>query len=125
MFLISDLALKPISHSRPQHLIPFSEATSALNWKAARPESLPDLQRHWHPQSEAYAGVDALFTALDRGWRIAGKIRRDERFLSEARSVIIFHFELKRADEWIQMPVLSNPCLLRLLEKQAVIVLGN
>lgn len=123
MFLVSNLSPSPASCSKK--IIPFPTTEATLDWNFVRPETLADVHRHWCPESESYAGVDALFTAFDRGWRISGKIRREDYFLNKGRQIVIFHFELIRDGEKVRMPVLSNPRLLSLLEKRAVIVLGN
>ncbi|MDL1900149.1 hypothetical protein FBR02_05200 [Anaerolineae bacterium CFX9] len=77
----------------------------------------PDMTRHWNPNSEQYAGGDALITALQRGWEIAGQVWAEEYWHGGARLVMIFHFTLERGDETMQMRVLSNPYVRRSMLK--------
>lgn len=73
-----------------------------------------DVYRHWHPQSEQYAGADALLTALYRGWLVAETVLSD-RLLKEARSVggkrksAVYRFALQRGVEAVVMPVVTSP----------------
>lgn len=89
-----------------------------FDWKMLRLDRLPNLERHWHPQSESYAPVDALLSALDKGWIICGEIYYEECFLSKRRRVFIFHFALWRDGECVYMPILSNPFLQRFVMEQ-------
>jgi len=101
--------------ARPQH--------PSFDWSLHRPSTLGEMQRHWCPRSQHYAGVDALFTAFDRGWDIIGTIYRDEYCLSKTRYTVIYHFQLQRSDAMMWMPVLSNPCLARYIDCRDVMVI--
>ena len=79
-----------------------------LSWKPL------DVPRHWHPQSQAYAGGDCLLHALDRGWRV-GEIVHSSQCSFGNRRTLIHYFELQCGDETMVMPVISNPYLERLL----------
>jgi hypothetical protein len=72
------------------------------------------MPRHWHPQSQAYAGSDCLLHALDCGWRV-GQVAHCSQCNSGNRRVLVYYFKLQRGDEALVMPVISNPYIERLL----------
>ncbi len=74
-----------------------------------------DIYRHWHADSERYTGGDALNTALDEGWIINDVVGFQEVHHMGARGTVIFHFELKRNNEAVTMPVVGNPYVDRLV----------
>jgi hypothetical protein len=74
----------------------------------------PDTPRHWHPQSQAYAGGDCLLSTLDCGWRVSQVVHGDQCHYGNRR-VLVYYFELQRGDEVQIMPVISNPFIERLL----------
>ncbi|HEX2906873.1 MAG TPA: hypothetical protein VHO69_08440 [Phototrophicaceae bacterium] len=85
-------------------------------WFFAIEEDIIDIYRHWHPQSQEYAGGDALATALFMGWKAKEIILMDRRWHGGgARRVNIYHFELTRGDETLAMPVLGNPYVERVI----------
>ena len=79
-----------------------------------------DVEQHWSPKSEKYAGGDGLVTALDRGWEISGDVRREEKQYAGLRTVTIYHVPLVRGDETMTMPVLHNPYVNRLLRLSSI-----
>ncbi len=76
-----------------------------------------DVSRHWCPRSQSYAGVDALLSYLESGWKIQGDISTDHHQFGEARRVTVYYFILTKMDKRITMPVLHNPVLDRLLTR--------
>jgi len=66
------------------------------------------LNRHWHAQSEKYTGADSLLTALQNGWVMKMQIRQEE-FQRHSRLVQLFHIELERAGEVVEMVIIANP----------------
>jgi hypothetical protein len=84
------------------------------------------LIRHWHAESEKYAGGDALFTALDNGWAIEESVMYEEHWSNGAQCVVVFYFQLKRGGEAMTMPVITNPFVRRMLfEMEAKLVLSK
>jgi len=73
------------------------------------------LVRHWHADSEQYAGGDALFTALDNGWEIDETVPYEEHWFAGAQCVVVFLCRLKRGEETMMMPVITNPYIRRML----------
>ncbi|HLV34498.1 MAG TPA: hypothetical protein VKY59_05265 [Spirillospora sp.] len=76
-----------------------------------------DLPRHWCPQSQRYAGGDALLTYLKEGWEVQGDIYYEEYWHGGARRVLIYYFVLTNGDECVTMRVLGNPLIDRLLQE--------
>ncbi|PJF30096.1 MAG: hypothetical protein CUN52_05000 [Phototrophicales bacterium] len=74
-----------------------------------------DVSQHWHPESEKYAGGDALVTLLAEGWEIQREVGVEDRFFAGLRSVSVYHLTLKRGDETMKMPVIRNPYINRII----------
>ncbi|RMG83687.1 MAG: hypothetical protein D6712_12695 [Chloroflexi bacterium] len=75
-----------------------------------------DVTKHWHPDSQPFAGGDALATALDEGWQITGPVIRED-YWHSMRCVPIYHFTLTRDGETRHIPVISNPYVNRLVKQ--------
>jgi len=75
----------------------------------------PDVNRHWSPRSEKFAGADCLVTAMMRGWDISDRVVREEVLQGPARAVNVYHFRMRKDEREITMPVLENPYVTRLL----------
>ncbi|MBZ0296472.1 MAG: hypothetical protein K8L99_28175 [Anaerolineae bacterium] len=82
-----------------------------------------DVNRHWDPRSEPYAGGDALITRLNQGWHIRDVVFEEEYWHAGARLVIVYHFELEFEGEVETMPVLSNPYVRRIVSELPLEVL--
>lgn len=81
------------------------------------------IYRHWHAQSERYAGADSLLTAVDEGWVPERTVFFEEFWFAGARVVTVYHIELRRKGEVMDMPVLSNPYLRRMIRVYAPTIL--
>jgi hypothetical protein len=81
--------------------------------------SYPDVYRYWSKNCEQYAGCDSLLTALRQGWQANEICYSEDHWLAGMRLVVVFHFELRRGSETIQMPVISNPFVRRLIYQEA------
>jgi hypothetical protein len=75
-----------------------------------------ETTRHWAPESEKYAGGDALITALRRNWKVAGPVYQEDFWHSGARLVTVYHFTLRCQDGEMDMPVITNPYVRRVLQ---------
>jgi hypothetical protein len=75
-----------------------------------------DIIRHFSPISEKYAGGDALMTFLLDGWNLIDAVFYEEYWHSGVRMVVIYHFQLEREGEKLDMPVFSNPYVSRLVQ---------
>ena len=65
--------------------------------------------RHWHPESEKYAGVDCLLSALDEGWIIDGLVFGEVHRFGGGRQTTVYQFTLTRNGATMVMPVIENP----------------
>jgi hypothetical protein len=80
--------------------------------------------RHWHAESEMFAGGDSLSTALFLGWSIRDTVHLEEHWYAGTRRVAVFYFELTRGDESVTMPVIGNPYIDRLIAMSGVQVVA-
>lgn len=76
-----------------------------------------EVNRHWSPGSEKYAGGDALLTALRHGWDLQSTVYMEQFWHSGTRPVTIYHFELSHGKEVMTMPVISNPHVRRMIRE--------
>ena len=67
------------------------------------------IYRHWHAESEKYAGGDSLATALFLGWTVDEAVQLEERWYAGTRRVAVYYFDLIRDGEQMTMPVIGNP----------------
>jgi hypothetical protein len=83
--------------------------------------------RHWDSQSEQYTGGDSLSTALYQGWALAETVEMAEYWYAGTRRVAVYHFRLERDGACVNMPVIGNPFVERLLSEQGcrVVALGE
>ncbi len=79
------------------------------------PSYAADRIRHWHPQSQHYAGCDQLLTLMDNGWSIDGDINFDEYWHGGARRIVIYGFQMMREREKVMMQIIGNPAAERLV----------
>lgn len=85
-----------------------------INWHT----TYPVFSRHWHGGSEKFAGGDALLTALDDNWEVAEVCYQEEFWHAGTRLVTVYHFELVREDERVDMPVITTPYVRRIIQEQ-------
>jgi hypothetical protein len=83
-----------------------------------------DIYRHWHAQSEHFAGGDCLATLLLTGWTIKNAVFMDTYWLAGTRQVHVFHFEVSRGDASVSIPVLGNPYVDRLIQQYDLMVVA-
>ena len=75
-----------------------------------------DNRRHWCPQAEKFTGLDSLITAVFEGWTISSRVFRHETWRGGTRPAVVYYFELKRSQLVVTMPVVSNPCVVPLID---------
>jgi hypothetical protein len=73
------------------------------------------IYRHWHGQSEKFAGGDCLATAIFLGWHFNPVVLVDTYWHFGTRQVHVYHFELLRDNDTMSMPVLGNPYVDRMI----------
>jgi hypothetical protein len=80
--------------------------------------------RHWHAESEKYAGGDSLATHMYLGWKLGEVVELEERWSSGTRRVAVYHFELTRDAQTITMPVIGNPYVDQVIAQSALKVVA-
>ena len=80
--------------------------------------------RHWHAQSEKYAGGDSLATQIYLGWTLGEIVQLEERWYAGTRRVAVYYFELTRDEETITMPVIGNPYVDQVIAHSALKVVA-
>lgn len=75
-----------------------------------------DVVRHWSPISEKYAGGDALITLFNAGWHLSETVFFEEFWHAGSRPVTIYHLVMVRGDESMNVPVISNPYVDRMMD---------
>lgn len=88
------------------------------NWHS----TYPVFKRHWHSGSEEFAGGDALLTALDEDWSVGETCYREEYWQAGTRLVTVYHFELERDGEKMDMPVVTTPYVRRIISREGFTV---
>jgi len=78
---------------------------------------LDDKYRNWSPQSQTYASADILLQYVATGWEIENPAACETFFVAGARRAEVYRFNLRRAGERLELPVLANPMVFRLIEK--------
>ncbi len=79
--------------------------------------------RHWSPTSQTYAPADVLMSHLQTGWRLDGLAGVESFWHAGVRRVDVYYFTLVRGDERLEMPVLANPTVFRLIEENQLNVI--
>ena len=82
-----------------------------------------DVTRHWHAESEKYAGGDALLTALYDGWMVHEVVFREEFWHAGTRCTTVFLFELELDGARMSMPMVTNPYIERFIAQMNMQVL--
>ena len=74
-----------------------------------------DVTQHWCPEAETFAGGDALLTMLATGWTMNPEVREETHYFSGMRQTAICHVKLERNGQTMEMPILRNPYISRML----------
>ncbi|MEP7287937.1 MAG: hypothetical protein ABI947_19470 [Chloroflexota bacterium] len=82
-----------------------------------------DRFRHWSPASQAYAPADVLLNYIRQGWQLDNRAAVETFFYAGYRRVDVFYFTLRDGDVMVEMPVLANPAVSRLIEQNKLTVL--
>ena len=70
---------------------------------------------HWDSYSEQYASAHILVQYLRTGWQADNRIGVTRHYFHGQRHVDVFYFTLLRANQKIELPVLSSPSLLNIV----------
>ena len=82
-----------------------------------------DRYRHWSPDSQTYAPADVLLNYIRQGWQLDSRAAVETFFYAGYRRVDVFYFTLRDGDVVVEMPVLANPAVSRLVEQNKLTVL--
>jgi hypothetical protein len=80
--------------------------------------------RHWHAESEKYAGGDSLATHMYLGWTVGEVVELEERWSSGTRRVAVYYFDLTRDGQTVTMPVIGNPYVDQVIAQSALKVVA-
>ncbi len=78
---------------------------------------------YWSPRSQTYAPANVLMHYLQRGWRLDPLAAVESFWHAGVRRVDVYYFTLLNSDERIEMPVLANPAVFRLIEEHQLTVI--
>jgi hypothetical protein len=85
--------------------------------------SRPDLEgeyRHWSADSEAYAPADVLLQHLRAGWKLDELVAIETFYYAGYRRSDIYYFTLQKDGKTIEMPVLANPTVFRIVKERGL-----
>lgn len=82
-------------------------------------KAYPTDYRHWHASSQKYTGGDSLVSLLQAGWTIH-TVEYREHPLTGGRASLIYQFNLKLETASIEMLVIANPFVARLIAQSVV-----
>ena len=71
--------------------------------------------RHWSPESESYPPAEVLLQFIRLGWALDELVAVETFYYSGYRTSDIYHFTLTRGEMSIEIPVLANPAVFRVV----------
>ena len=92
--------------------------TCATATRASRELLRDEEHRHWCPVSEKYAPADVLLDYLRDGWELDNLVAVETFYFAGYRCSDIYYFTLRQEDTILEMPVLANPIVLRLVDQR-------
>jgi hypothetical protein len=82
-------------------------------------------QQYWCPVSERYAPAEALLQYLHEGWEPDRFVTVEAVYFAHGRCSEIYHFTLYRAGSSVEMPVLANPAIGRIVSMCPALVVRH
>ncbi|MEZ4666521.1 MAG: hypothetical protein R3E39_01155 [Anaerolineae bacterium] len=82
-----------------------------------------DSYRHWSPQSQRFAPADILLQYLQDGWNINNRIVAEVFHCPSRQCAELYYFMLLHNSEYITIPVIANPLVLRLVREFGLTVI--
>jgi hypothetical protein len=79
---------------------------------------MDEVHRHWCPVAEKYAPADVLLQHLREGWELDPLVAVETFYFAGYRCSDIYYFTLRQANTTVEMPVLANPIVLRLVDER-------
>jgi len=75
----------------------------------------PEPNPYWSCDSASYAPADVLDWYLSTGWRPDDPVAVETFYYGSGRHSAVYHFVLRRQDESVEMPVVANPAVFRVV----------
>ena len=79
-----------------------------------------DNRHHWAPESQTYSNAANLLHYMRRNWRVDPMSAVETFWLRGGRYVYVYYFTLTREGRRIEMPVLGNPAVFRLIKEHNI-----
>jgi hypothetical protein len=77
---------------------------------------------HWSQQSQVYASAEVLTQRMRDGWRLGDVAAVETFYYGGYRWVEVYYFTLLRGESRMELPVLANPVVLRLIHERGLSV---
>jgi len=77
-----------------------------------------DNRHHWSQQSQTYATAATLLHYLRRNWQLDPLAAVESFYHYGGRHVDVYYFTLTRSNRQVEMPVLANPPIFRLIAQR-------
>ncbi|MBK8134755.1 MAG: hypothetical protein KA401_00295 [Anaerolineae bacterium] len=81
-----------------------------------------DVYQHWSPDTEKFGGGDSLITAIMMGWELKQTIYMEYKHFGGNRRVRVYHCRLTNDNQEIEMPVVHNPYVNRLIRQMQLVI---
>ena len=82
-----------------------------------------DFHRHWSPDSETYAPADVLLQYLKKDWKLDKLVAVETVYHAGYRRSDIYYFTLERDGRTVEMPILANPAVFKVIEQNQLTTL--
>jgi hypothetical protein len=82
-----------------------------------------DVHRHWSPDSETYAPAEVLLHYLSRDWKLQKLVAVETVYYAGYRRSDIYYFTLERDGHAVEMPILANPAVFKVIEQHQLTTL--
>jgi len=109
----------------PQTSQPAGSQPEAVHSRSGILAELPPREhRHWSPDSQVYAPGDVLAHLISDGWQVYGNVFVQTYCCVSRRRTQVYHFILVRNDEHLDLHVVANPAVRRLVQERQFPVEG-
>lgn len=78
---------------------------------------------HWSPESQTYTTADVLLQYLRDAWTLRRNVVVETFGCSSYRRVSVYHFVLQKGSRRIELPIIENPIVQRLMRQYELAVL--
>ena len=95
-----------------------SQAEAVHSRSSIFAERPPREHRHWSPDSQVYAPGDVLMHLIRDGWQVYGKVFVQTYCCVSRRHTQVYHFVLIHNDEHLDLHVVANPAVRRLVQER-------